>query len=119
MSNLRVPIVAVITGEGGSGGALALAVADKVYMFENAIYSVLSPEGFATILWKDGSRAMEAAELMKITASELEELGVVDGVLPDQDMDHLKAHLIQELNDLTAMEVEEMLEMRYNRFRKY
>jgi acetyl-CoA carboxylase carboxyl transferase subunit alpha len=119
MSNLRVPILAIITGEGGSGGALALAVADKVYMFENAIYSVLSPEGFATILWKDGSRAMEAAELMKITADELDKLGVVDGVLPDQDMSVLKSHLVEQLNELTALPVDEMLEMRYNRFRKY
>ena len=69
MSDLKVPIIAIIIGEGGSGGALALAVADKVWMFENSIYAVLSPEGFASILWKDGSRAMEAAELMKITSS--------------------------------------------------
>ena len=71
MSDLKVPIIAIIIGEGGSGGALALAVADKVWMLENTIYSILSPEGFATILWKDGSRAEEAAELMKITSSEL------------------------------------------------
>ena len=67
MSDLKVPIIAIIIGEGGSGGALALAVADKVWMLENTIYSILSPEGFATILWKDGSRSEEAAELMKIT----------------------------------------------------
>ena len=71
MSDLKVPIIAIIIGEGGSGGALALAVADKVWMLENTIYSILSPEGFATILWKDGSRSEEAAELMKITSVEL------------------------------------------------
>lgn len=72
MSDLKVPIIAIIIGEGGSGGALALAVADKVWMLENTIYSILSPEGFATILWKDGSRSEEAAELMKITSGELQ-----------------------------------------------
>lgn len=71
MSDLKVPLIAFITGEGGSGGALALALANKVYILENAVYSVLSPEGFATILWKDGSRRDEAAELMKITAPHL------------------------------------------------
>ena len=71
MSDLKVPIIAIIIGEGGSGGALALAVADKVWMLENTIYSILSPEGFATILWKDGSRSEEAAELMKITSGEI------------------------------------------------
>lgn len=77
MSDLKVPIIAFITGEGGSGGALALALANKVYILENAVYSVLSPEGFATILWKDGSRRDEAAELMKITAPHLLEMGLV------------------------------------------
>ena len=75
MSDLKVPIIAIIIGEGGSGGALALAVADKVWMLENTIYSILSPEGFATILWKDGSRSEEAAELMKITSGELLNMG--------------------------------------------
>ena len=77
MSDLKVPIIAIIIGEGGSGGALALAVADKVWMLENTIYSILSPEGFATILWKDGSRSEEAAELMKITSGELLNMGIV------------------------------------------
>ena len=71
MSDLKVPIIAIINGEGGSGGALALAVADRVWMLENAMYSILSPEGFATILWKDSSRASEAAELLKITSKDL------------------------------------------------
>ncbi len=81
MSDLKVPIIAIIIGEGGSGGALALAVADKVWMLENTIYSILSPEGFATILWKDGSRSEEAAELMKITSGELLNMGIVDKVI--------------------------------------
>ncbi|MBU5436173.1 acetyl-CoA carboxylase carboxyltransferase subunit alpha [Pseudoflavonifractor sp. MSJ-37] len=83
MSALRVPVVTVIAGEGGSGGALALAVANKVLMLENAVYSVLSPEGFASILWKDASRSGEAAGLMKLTAADLVELGVADQIVPE------------------------------------
>ena len=83
MAGLTVPTVAVITGEGGSGGALALAVANRVLMLENAVYSILSPEGFASILWKDASRANEAAELMKLTAPDLLALGVADELIPE------------------------------------
>ncbi|EFO54081.1 acetyl-coenzyme A carboxylase carboxyl transferase subunit alpha [Streptococcus infantis SK1302] len=86
MSDLKVPIIAIIIGEGGSGGALALAVADRVWMLENSIYAVLSPEGFASILWKDGTRAMEAAELMKITSHELLEMEVVDKVISERGL---------------------------------
>ena len=78
MSDLKVPILAIIIGEGGSGGALALALGDEVWMMEHSIYAILSPEGFASILWKDGSRAKEAAGLMKITAQELHKLGVIE-----------------------------------------
>lgn len=85
MSSLTVPIIAVITGEGNSGGALALAVANRVLMLENAVYAILSPEGFATILWKDASRAAEACELMRMTAPELLELGVIDGIIPEPE----------------------------------
>ncbi|MFI3312681.1 MAG: acetyl-CoA carboxylase carboxyltransferase subunit alpha [Eubacteriales bacterium] len=85
MSKLSVPVVAVITGEGGSGGALALAVANRVIMLENAIYSVLSPEGFASILWKDSGRSGEASELMKLTAKDLLDQGIVDKVLPEPE----------------------------------
>lgn len=85
MSVLRVPVIAVVTGEGGSGGALALGVANKVLMLENAVYSVLSPEGFATILWKDSSRADEACEVMKLTAKDLAGLEVVDQIIREPD----------------------------------
>ena len=83
MSSLDVPVVTIVTGEGGSGGALALAVANRVLMLENAVYSVLSPEGFASILWKDSSRSGEAAGIMKLTARDLVELGVADEVIPE------------------------------------
>ena len=125
MSDLKVPIIAIIIGEGGSGGALALAVADKVWMLENSIYAVLSPEGFASILWKDGSRAMEAAELMKITSHELLEMKVVDKVIAEtglrnQDLlNAVKQEIVEELTYLSKQPVEELLENRYQRFRKY
>ena len=83
LSALRVPVLSVVIGEGGSGGALALAVADEVWMMENAVYSVLSPEGFASILWKDSKRADEAAEVMRITAGDLKALGIVERVIPE------------------------------------
>ena len=85
MSRLTVPIIAVVTGEGNSGGALALAVADRVLMLENAVYAILSPEGFASILWKDAQRSGEAAELMKLTAPELKKLGVIDGIVREPE----------------------------------
>uniref|UniRef100_UPI002D806909 carboxyl transferase domain-containing protein n=1 Tax=Oscillibacter sp. TaxID=1945593 RepID=UPI002D806909 len=85
MSRLTVPVIAVVTGEGNSGGALALAVADRVLMLENAVYAILSPEGFASILWRDAGRHGEACELMKLTAPDLLALGVVDGVVPEPE----------------------------------
>ena len=125
MSDLKVPIIAIIIGEGGSGGALALAVADKVWMLENTIYSILSPEGFATILWKDGSRAEEAAELMKITSGELLNMGIVDKVILERGyftseiIEAIKAAIIDELAELSQLSTEDLLEARYQRFRKY
>lgn len=125
MSDLKVPIIAIIIGEGGSGGALALAVADKVWMLEDTIYSILSPEGFATILWKDGSRAEEAAELMKITSGELLNMGIVDKVIPERGyftseiIEAIKAAIIDELAELSQLSTEDLLEARYQRFRKY
>ena len=83
MSQLSVPLIAVVTGEGGSGGALALAMGNTVLMLENAIYSVPSPEGFASILWKDSTRSAEACDVMKLTAQDLEQLGVIDGIIPE------------------------------------
>lgn len=125
MSDLKVPIIAIIIGEGGSGGALALAVADKVWMLENTIYSILSPEGFATILWKDGSRSEEAAELMKITSGELLNMGIVDKVIPERGyftseiIEAIKAAIVDELAELSQLSTEDLLEARYQRFRKY
>ena len=85
MSSLTVPVISVVTGEGGSGGALALAVGNRVLLLENAVYSVLSPEGFASILWKDAGRADEAAGVMKLTAADLLRLGVADQVIPEPE----------------------------------
>ena len=123
MSDLKVPIIAIIIGEGGSGGALALAVADKVWMLENTIYSILSPEGFATILWKDGSRSEEAAELMKITSGELLNMGIVDKVIPERGyftseiIEAIKTAIVDELAELSQLATEDLLEARYQRFR--
>lgn len=125
MSDLKVPIIAIIIGEGGSGGALALAVADRVWMLENSIYAVLSPEGFASILWKDGSRAMEAAELMKITSFELLEMKIVDKVISEVGLSskdlikQVKEQLRAELDELGKLPLEQLIEERYKRFRKY
>ena len=125
MSDLKVPIIAIIIGEGGSGGALALAVADKVWMLENTVYSILSPEGFATILWKDGSRSEEAAELMKITSGELLNMGIVDKVIPERGyftseiIEAIKTAIVDELAELSQLSKEDLLDARYQRFRKY
>ncbi len=128
MANLKVPIIAIVIGEGGSGGALALGVADRVWMLENSVYSILSPEGFASILWKDATKAPEAAELMKITAKDLLELGIIEKVIPEVDggveMDFmytahiLKEELIKEINSLLNIPKNILLDDRYNRFRK-
>ena len=129
MSALKTPILSVLIGEGGSGGALAMAVADEVWILENAVYSILSPEGYAAILWKDGSRAKEAAELMKITATELKELAIVDKVIPEvmngQPLEQAKINrmlqkaFISKLTELAKLDTETLLEKRYQRFRKY
>lgn len=83
MAGLKVPIICIVTGEGGSGGALALGVGDRMYMLENSTYSVITPEGAATILWKDATLAKQAAEAMKITAPDLKELGIIDEIIPE------------------------------------
>ena len=128
MARLRVPIVSVLVGEGGSGGALALAVSDRVAMQRNAVYSVLSPEGFASILWKDAKRAPEAAEVMKMTAADCLHLGVVDAVLdegesaavdPEAARQAVAAYVRAALSELTSLPIDELLARRYARFRVF
>ena len=107
----------VITGEGGSGGALAIAVGDKILMLENAVYSVISPEGCAGILWRDGAKAPEAAAALKITASELEKLGAIDMIIPEKNlMANLKKAIVSTLKELKKLPVDELLEKRYAKF---
>ncbi|HET7226773.1 MAG TPA: acetyl-CoA carboxylase carboxyltransferase subunit alpha [Candidatus Eisenbacteria bacterium] len=128
MARLRIPTIAVILGEGGSGGAIALAVSDVVLMFENAIYSVISPEGCAAILWRDGKKAPQAAEALKLTADDLVRLGVVDGVLPEplggahRDPDAaasaLRAALLQRLAELTPLDPDVRAGRRLEKFRR-
>ena len=128
MSGLKVPVLSVVIGEGGSGGALAMAVADEVWMLENSIYSVLSPEGFASILWKDSSKAKEAAKVMRLTAGDLYELGVVEKVFPEPDsytketmngpVHFLEKEMAKFLETYLSLSAEELLEHRYSRFRK-
>lgn len=125
MSELTVPTLAIILGEGGSGGAIALALADKVWMMENSIYSILSPEGFATILWKDASLAPEAAEMMKLTAEDLLKLEVVDRIIPEGEMSNKEqaAYLVKEIKtafaELMNQSPEDRVTKRYDRFRKF
>lgn len=128
MSGLKVPVLSVVIGEGGSGGALALAVADEVWMLENSIYSVLSPEGFASILWKDSKRANEAAEVMKLTAEDLKQLGIIEQVIaePEEFNEETLPAVAEKLNrqiqgfvtKYSKMPSEELVEKRYQRFRK-
>ncbi|NLN55337.1 MAG: acetyl-CoA carboxylase carboxyl transferase subunit alpha [Clostridiales bacterium] len=122
MMTLRTPVISIIAGEGGSGGALALAVADKVYMLENAVFSVITPDGCASILWKDPSRVAEAVECLRITAEDMKHFGVADEVIPEgrgfEDIcDNLKARLISDFKALSTLTPEELTETRYNRYR--
>lgn len=128
MSSMKVPILSVVIGEGGSGGALALAVADEVWMLENAIYSVLSPEGFASILWKDSKRASEAAAVMKLTAVDLKKLGVIEAVIAEPEVYTeetmqsvvfvLQKKITEFLDTHCNFSPEELAAQRYERFRK-
>lgn len=124
MMTLDTPILSVLVGEGGSGGALALAVADQVWMLENSVYSVISPEGCASILWKDASLAEQAAQQLKLTAQDALENGMIERVLPEQELgkpefyDALAADLRSQLEHLSAMPAAERLEARYQRFRR-
>lgn len=123
MSGLKTPILSVLIGEGGSGGALALAVADRVFMLENAVYSVISPEGCASILWKDAARAEEAASCLKLTAHDALAMGITEEVIPEDQLgtpgfyDDLVFKLRQALGALDGLTVEQLLEKRYQRFR--
>lgn len=128
MAMLEIPIVSVLVGEGGSGGALALAVANQVAMLENSVYSILSPEGFASILFKDGTRAIEAAELMKMTAREVKQLGIIDQVIPEPDggahqnpektAAEIKAFILSALDGMKGKSGQILQQERYEKFRK-
>jgi acetyl-CoA carboxylase carboxyl transferase subunit alpha len=128
MAGLRTPIIVTVTGEGGSGGALAIAVGDRVNMLEHAVYSVISPEGCASILWRDASRAEEAATAMKITAQDLKGVGLIDEVIPEPpggvQVSHetlfksLDAVLNRQLEELRALSPEALVEGRYRKFRQ-
>lgn len=128
LSRLKTPVISIITGEGGSGGALALAVADKVFMLEHSIYSVLTPEGFASILWKDGTRAKEAAEVMKINAKDLKEFNIIDDIIKEprggahknsaKTAEAIKKTIHDSLHELKAKDLNTLVEDRYNKFRK-
>ena len=122
MMALKTPVVSVLVGEGGSGGALALAVADEVWMLENAVYSVLSPEGAASIIWKDARRTEEASEFLKLTAEDLLHFGVVERVIPEGDQQQLyadlKEQLVSTIARLKSLSEQEMLEARYQKFRR-
>ena len=127
MSSLKVPVIAIVTGEGSSGGALAIGVANSVYMLEHAVYSVLSPEGFASILWKDSSRSSEACDLMKLTAQDLKRFNVIDGIIseplggvhhnPQKVYREIDNMLMAELNKYKKMSANELAKNRYDKFR--
>jgi acetyl-CoA carboxylase carboxyl transferase subunit alpha len=127
MSRLPVPIVVTITGEGGSGGALAIAIGDRVYMLENSVYSVISPEGCASIMWRDPSKAEVAAEALKITAPDLLEMKLIDEIVPEPDggahNDHaaaaklLEPVLVRSLHELSQLSPQALIEQRYQKFR--
>ena len=127
MSQLKVPIICIVIGEGSSGGALAIAVGDRIIMLENAVYSILSPEGFASILYKDASKAKEAAENMKITAKDLKNLNIIDKIIKEPEsgaqndffavIAELKQYIITSINDLEKLSKEELIENRYQKFR--
>ena len=129
MAGLKTPILTIMIGEGGSGGALALAVGNEVWMEENATYSILSPEGFASILWKDSSRSTEAAEVMRITAADMKELNIVEEIIPEYGMadeealtsisNYLKGHMKEFLKKMSDKSIDEIVEQRYSRFRKF
>ncbi|MBN2830916.1 MAG: acetyl-CoA carboxylase carboxyltransferase subunit alpha [Candidatus Omnitrophica bacterium] len=127
MALVATPIISVVIGEGGSGGALGVGVADRVYVLENSYYSVISPEGCAAILWKNGSKAPEAAAVLKLTGEDLIKLKVIDGIIPEplggahssieETAHNIKEVLTREFKELTALKKEELLKLRYKKFR--
>jgi acetyl-CoA carboxylase carboxyl transferase subunit alpha len=128
LSGLRVPVIAIVTGEGGSGGALALGVADRIIMLEHAVYSILSPEGFASILWKDAKRSEEACELMKLTADDLFAFGIIDQIITEPrkgvtENSHtriaaLRIAISAALDELLPLDSQQLAEQRYQKYRR-
>ena len=128
LSRLRTPIISIVTGEGGSGGALALAIADKIFMLEHSVYSILTPEGFASILWKDASRTKEAAEVMKITAKNLKDFNIIDDVIkeprggahknPAKTAEGIKKSIVDSLAELRGKDLDVLIKERYDKFRQ-
>lgn len=126
--DVKVPMVMVVIGEGGSGGALALGVCDRVAMLSNALYSILSPKGFASLVWKDPQREDEAADIMKITPEDLKELGVIDEIIPEAPggahrnhrltATNLKRYIVSAIDGLRQMPLQQLLDTRYDKFRK-
>ena len=129
LSGLKTPVLSIVTGEGGSGGALALAAGDQVWMLENSVYSVLSPEGFASILWKDSTRAEEAAEVMKLTATDLYQKGIIEEMIPEPEEFHIESlwqvtgildgKIEEFIKEYDKLSENELLNRRYERFRKF
>lgn len=128
MSNLKTPIISIVIGEGSSGGALAIGVGDKILMLENSIYSILSPEGYASILWKDSTKAKEAAEVMKLTAKDLLELGIIDEVLKEpvggasenikEMSETIKEKILEITKKLVKENVNDLIDKRYKKYRE-
>ncbi|MBU1084386.1 MAG: acetyl-CoA carboxylase carboxyltransferase subunit alpha [Candidatus Omnitrophota bacterium] len=127
MSGIKVPIVVVVIGEGGSGGALGIGVGDRIFVMENAYYSVISPEGCAAILWRENSKTPSAAEALKLTAPELLKLGIIDGIVPEplggahrdpaQAARNIKKIVLENIKELSALSVDELLDGRYRKYR--
>lgn len=123
MAKLTVPIISIVIGEGSSGGALAISVANRIIMLENSVFSILSPEGYASILWKDASRAKEAAEKMKLTAEDLKDFHIIDTIILENDLnfeeiaENMKNDILSEIEELEHLTSEELVEERYQKFR--
>lgn len=123
MARLKVPVISIVIGEGSSGGALAICVANKVIMLENAIFSILSPEGYASILWKDAARAEEAAEKMKLTAKDLQDFHIIDTIVKENDLafeeiaKDMKKTILSHLKKLSKLNQQELVEQRYEKYR--